>query len=39
MQYDTWNPYDPVENDSPEKVARLERQLQRDRGRALHGLL
>ena len=31
MIYDTWNPYDPMESDSPENVTRLERRLQRDR--------
>ena len=30
MLYDTWNPYDPIEGDSPEDRARLRERLQRD---------
>ena len=31
MQYDTWNPYDPIEDESPGDRAHLRRRLRRDR--------
>jgi len=30
MLYDTWNPYDPIENDTPESKAHLRKRLHRD---------